>query len=144
MENLAIFTIRYVYGDRKSTTLAQARAVKWEKLKKKSTRSIPPDLDSHNLKATQVNYQASILLNFDKPDHPPSPVNHGWTLENGKCQPLRYTKAPLPERFKMSAVTDTGQRDDDDDSASDTSSCSDSDSDQEDEVPEEESENDFE
>ena len=137
MENLSIFTIRYVYGDRKSTTLAEARAVKWEKMKDKSTRSIPPDQDSHDLKAKRVNYQANILINFDKPDHPPSPVNHGWTLENGKCQPLRYTKAPLPERFKITSITETGQRDDDDDSALDTNNFSDSDS-------EEESENDFE
>ena len=137
MENLSIFTIRYVYGDRKSTTLAEARAVKWEKMKDKSTRSIPPDQDSHDLKAKRVNYQANILINFDKPDHPPSPVNHGWTLENGKCQPLRYTKAPLPERFKITSIAETGQRDDDDDSALDTNNFSDSDS-------EEESENDFE
>ena len=92
----------------------------------------------------RVYYQANILINFNKSDHPPSPVDHGWTLENGKCQPLRYTKVLLPERFKTSVITDTGQRDDDDDSASNTSSFSDYDSDQEDEVPEEENENDFE
>lgn len=79
-------------------------------------------------------------MNVDKPDHPPSPVYHGWTLENGKCQPLRYTKAPLPERFE---IFEAERDDDDDDSASDTNSSSGSDSDQEDEVSEDESEKDF-
>eukprot|EP00794_Sanderia_malayensis_P000931 gene931-241_t len=71
MEHLANFTIRHVYGDRKSTTLVEARALKWEKMKNKSTRGIPPDEDSHDLKAKRINYQANILINFDKPDHPP-------------------------------------------------------------------------
>ena len=50
MGNMAIFTVGYVY-DRKSTKLAGAQAVKWEKVKHKSIRSISPGLDSHNLKA---------------------------------------------------------------------------------------------
>eukprot|EP00794_Sanderia_malayensis_P017851 gene17851-19634_t len=145
MEHLANFTIRYVYGDRKSTTLAEARALKWEKMKNKSTRGIPPDQDSHDLKAKRVNYQTNILINFDKPDHPPSPLNHGWTLENGKCQPLRYTKAPLPEKFELPAsVGDDEDDDDDDGNASDTSSFCGSDSDLDDEVSEEECESDLE
>ena len=79
MENLAKFTIRCVYGDKKSTTLAEARLVKWQKMKNKSMRSIPPDQDSHDLKAKRVNHQVNILINFGKPCPPPSPVNHGWT-----------------------------------------------------------------
>ena len=41
IENLAIVTIRYVYGGRKSTSLAEARAVKWEKMKYESTHRMP-------------------------------------------------------------------------------------------------------
>eukprot|EP00794_Sanderia_malayensis_P006670 gene6670-7422_t len=143
MEHLANFTIRYAYGDRKSTTLAEARALKWEKMKNKSTRGIPPDQDSHDLKAKRVNYQANILINFDKPDHPPSPLNHGWTLENGKCQPLRYTKAPLPAKFELPASVGDDE-DDDQGNASNTSSFCGSDSDLDDEVSEEECKSDLE
>ena len=78
-----IFTIRCVYGDRKSTTLAVTRAVMVEKMKNKSTRSIPPDLDSHDFKEKREN-QANILINSDKPDHPllPSIMVGLWKMES--------------------------------------------------------------
>ncbi|KAG1649652.1 Potassium channel subfamily K member 18 [Nymphon striatum] len=37
-----------------------------------------------------------MMLNFDKADPPPSPINHGWTLDNGLCIPVRYTEPALP------------------------------------------------
>ena len=38
LERMALFTIKYVYGDKDSTTFAKARALKWNKMKKKSTK----------------------------------------------------------------------------------------------------------
>ena len=57
----------------------------------------PPDRDSHNLKIQRVNYQTYLFLNFYKKDLVPCPLNNGWTLDNGKCVPLRYSKPPLPK-----------------------------------------------
>ena len=41
-------------------------------------------------------------LGFDKPDAPPPPTGHGWTMQNGKCVPLRYTKEALPRSLDES------------------------------------------
>ena len=90
-DDMEQFTIRYIYKDKTSKRLAEARAKKWEAMKKKSTLRIPPDSDSHNMKVTRANYQVFILLNFMNPDAPPSPLQHGWCLREGKCAPIRYT-----------------------------------------------------
>ena len=37
-------------------------------------------------------------LGFDKPDAPPPPTGHGWTMQNGKC----YTKEALPRSLDAS------------------------------------------
>ena len=34
LERMALFTIKYVYGDKDSTTFAEARTLKWNKMKK--------------------------------------------------------------------------------------------------------------
>lgn len=39
-----------------------------------------------------------MLISFDKP----GPVNHGWTMINGKFLLLRYTKSP--ERFEIFTI----------------------------------------
>jgi len=65
-------------------------------MKRKSTSRIPPDLDSFKLHVARVNYQTYIHIAFDKPDAPPQPTGHGWTLRNGMCVPLRHTEEALP------------------------------------------------
>ena len=40
------FVIRYIYGDKHSSTLNQTRATKWKSLKKKSLMRLLPDDDS--------------------------------------------------------------------------------------------------
>ena len=85
--------------DKSSKTLAEARAKKWEGMKRKSTLRIPPDTDSHNLKVTRANYQAFIMLNFMNPDAPSSPLQHGWSLREDKCLPIRYSQPALPQRL---------------------------------------------
>ena len=83
VKDMEQFTIKYLYKDRTSKTLEEARAKKWEGMKRKSTLRIPPDRDSHNLKVTRTNYQAFIVLNFMNPDAPSSPLQHGWSLREG-------------------------------------------------------------
>lgn len=126
LKQLEQYTIKYIYKDKSSKTLAEARAKKWEGMKRKSTLRIPPDTDSHNLKVTRANYQAFIMLNFMNPDAPSSPLQHGWSLREGKCLPIRYSQPALPQRLRDARTNRTVDSDTD----SDTSDCnSDSDSD---------------
>ena len=99
LERMAPFTIKYVYRDKDSRTFAEAGALKWNKMKKKPTQRIPPDRESHNLKVKRANYQVYILHRYDKPEAPPTPLEHGWELVEGKCQPLRCISAPLPKNI---------------------------------------------
>lgn len=98
-QNMTQFTIRHVYQDRISHTLGEARTSKWMKMKKKSTLRIPPDQDSHLLKVKRVNYQVFLFYNYHSATVPPSPLGHGWTLEGGRCVPIRYTKPALPKEL---------------------------------------------
>ena len=43
-----------------------------------------------------------LHLGFDKPNAPPPPTGNGWTMQNGKCVPLRYTKEALPRSLDAS------------------------------------------
>ncbi len=128
-KDMAQFTIKYIYKDKTNKTLAEARAKKWEAMKRKSTLRIPPDADSHCLKVTRGNYQAYIWLNYMTPDAPPSPLQHGWTLREGKCLPTRYSKPALP-RCLSDVATDMNTVEPDTDSDTDSNNSeSDSDSD---------------
>ena len=88
-------------------------------MKRKSTLRIPPDTDSHNLKVTRANYQAFIMLNCMNPDAPSSPLQHGWSLREGKCLPIRYSQPALPQRLIYARTNRTAESDTD----SDTSEC---------------------
>ena len=91
------FAVKYIYRDPNCPTLSKVRASKWKALKSKSTLRLPPDRDSHELHIQRVNYQVYILLNYDKPDAPPSPIENGWFLENGTCKPRRYRQPAKPK-----------------------------------------------
>lgn len=80
---LRMFTLRIVYNDRVSVSLGKSRASKWVQMKKKTTRRLPPDENSHKQRAARVNYVTNILLNYRSKNAPPSPVSHGWTLSDG-------------------------------------------------------------
>ena len=45
-EKMTEFVIRYVYNDKVSCSLHEARAFAWRKMKKKYTQRLPPDEDS--------------------------------------------------------------------------------------------------
>jgi len=91
-------------------------------MKRKSTSRIPPDLDSFKLHVARVNYHTYIYLAFDKPDAPPQPNGHDWTLQNGTCVALRYTEEALPRSLHASLhrelqklpadLSDTGEESD--------------------------------
>ncbi len=60
-KTLRKFTLRHVYNDRKSESLAESRSSKWKKMKKKSTQHLPPDQDSHDLRALRVTTNAMFI-----------------------------------------------------------------------------------
>ena len=94
-DNMTKFTIKYVYNDKNSSTPSEARAIKWKQQKKKSLIRMIPDNDSllHHFK--RVNYICYIQKNFHLKEHP-SPLLHGWHLENGLCLPIRHSIPALP------------------------------------------------
>ena len=126
----------YVYNDKVSSTPSEARVLKWRKQKKKSLCRMIPDSDSllHNFE--RVNYMCYIQKNFHLREHP-SPLLHGWHLEDGLCLPIRYSMSAfptvMPERNQDSSSdeSDSEENGTDDDSqescGSDDYSTSDSD-----------------
>ena len=120
------FTTKYVYKDKTSKTLAEARSKKWGAMKRKSTLRIPPDTDPHHLKVTRGNYQTFIMLNFMDCDASPSPLQHGWSLQMDKYLPIKHTKPVLPQRLVNMQANDTvADTDSESDSGSDSDSASD-------------------
>ena len=120
------FTTKCVYKDEISKTHAEARAKKWDAMKRKSTLRIPPDTDSHHLKVIRGNYQTFIMLNFMDCDASPSPLQHGWNLRMCKYLPIRHTKPALPQRLvNMQANVTVADTDSESYSGSDSHSASD-------------------
>ena len=77
--------MKIIYGEKTSQNLAEARANKWSQMKKnKKTQRLPPDEDSLDQHAARVNYIAYMYNHFYLRDAPPSPLLHGYKLENGK------------------------------------------------------------
>lgn len=113
------YIIQVIYGDLKSVTAAECRANKWKQLKKKSTLRLCPDDDTLNHICERANYLSFLQMHPDLHNHP-SPVGHGWLLENGKCRPVRHTKSAVPSR--LSGVSSETALESD----SDNECCSDS------------------
>ncbi len=102
------FKIRYIYKNKTIKRPAEARAKKWDAMKKKSTLRIPPDSDSHYESDQSQLPSIHPLENFMNPDAPPSPLQHGWCLREGKCAPMRYTQPALPKYLSNFTVTAAG------------------------------------
>ena len=103
INNLKSFVIHYIYGDTQSSTLNQARATKWKRLKKKSLMHLLPDDDSLEQHIKRTNYLAYIQCHPDLRRHP-SPIGHGWELVNGYCRPVCHTKPALPISLLVSST----------------------------------------
>ena len=66
-QELFAFTRQVIYGDKKSSTMAEARA----------------------------NYLAYLVRHPTLKGHP-LPLGHGWELVGGRCRPVRHTRPALP------------------------------------------------
>ena len=120
-QNMTTFVTKYVYNDKVSSTPSEARVLKWRKQKKKSLSRMIPDSDSllHHFK--RVNYMCYIQKNFKLREHP-SPLLHGWYLEDGLCLPIRHSLPALPtvmpehDQDSSSDESDSEESETDDDS----------------------------
>ena len=79
-------------------------------------------LDSYRNK--RVIYQSNILLNFQNPEAPPNPTNHGFTNTTGLCLPIMYTKPPLPDDLNIGTTPHNSTNNEDSDSDTDESIAS--------------------
>ena len=103
-ENLNKFVIKYIYNDKLSKSLGEMRCKKWKKMKNKKGKSLARvglDEDSNSYRSKRVIYQSNILLNFQNPEAPPNPTNHGFTNMTGLCLPIMSTKLPLPNDLNI-------------------------------------------
>ena len=131
MCDMKSFVLKYVYGDKKSSSPGEARVFKWKSQKKKSFIGLPPDHDSLEIHCIRANYLAYIQRHFDMTHHP-SPLGHGWQLVDGRCRPVRYTQPSLPSELSNTV--------DDDSNSDNTSDESDVDSDSDSEASSSDSE----
>ena len=63
-----------------------------------SSEKLPPTSDALNMHIKRANYQAHIWKSTTKQYlNMPSPVDAGWTIEEGIVVPMKMTKYPAPE-----------------------------------------------
>ena len=79
--DMKAFILSKDYGEDIALTYGQARASKWQKLKKKSTVRLPPDDDTPNHHCTRQNRITYYQLHFTFVAHP-TPIGHGWEIIN--------------------------------------------------------------
>lgn len=108
--DMKTFVLSCIYGESADATCGQARASKWQKMKKKSMIRLPPDDDSLNPHVERTNYITYCQLHYNLYDHP-SPIGHGWELVNGKCRPVRYTQPPLPQQLMLPDSSEESESD---------------------------------
>lgn len=95
VQELFEFTRHVIYGDKKSSTMAEARAAKWKRMKNKSFIRLPPDADSLRQHCLRANYLAYLVRHPSLKCHP-SPLGHGWELVGGRCHTIHHTRPALP------------------------------------------------
>lgn len=97
VSNVTKFVIKYIYNDKSSLTLAQARAKKWKSMKNKTTLGLPPDEDTFRQHLLRANYQAKIWYDFEKPSAPADPQQHGYSYNGQHLSPVCHTKIACPD-----------------------------------------------
>ena len=76
--------------------MAEARTLKWKKVKNNSFSSLTLDAKSLFQHCHHAIYLAYLVLNPSLKYHPSLPLRHGWELVGGRCHPLRHTQPALP------------------------------------------------
>ena len=89
--------------------MADARASKWKKMKRKSVTCLPLDADSLRQHCYRANYFYFLHHPFLK--HHPSPVGHRWQLVGGRCRPVRHTQPALPTQLPLPGPAEENEDD---------------------------------
>ena len=109
LEGLFQLTREVIY-DKMTSNMADARASKWKKMKRKSLTRLPLDADSLRHHLYCANYLSYILCHpFLK--HHPSPVGHRWQLVGGCCRPVRHTQPALPTQLLLPGPAEENEDD---------------------------------
>ena len=98
--------IKFMYSDKTSCNLAQARAKKCKQMKNKRTLRLLPDEDSFYQQMLRANYQAKIWYDFTYPACPSSPLNHGFAIDGRLLLPVKYTTDSCPEFLNQLLIED--------------------------------------
>jgi hypothetical protein len=114
VEELFQFMRHVIYGDNNSSSMAEARAAKWKKMKNKSFIRHPPDGDSLHQHRLRANYLA-YLARHPALKHHPSPLGHGWDLVDGRCRPVHHTRSALPIHLPAPGQADSEADESEDD-----------------------------
>ena len=113
------FLLKFVYNDKKSDNIEEARTRKWKSMKNKTTMRLPPDRDSFEQHVLRANHQAQIWFNFNRCEEPPNPLNNGYRIQDNYLLPLPYTKECLPK--ELEECTDSALSENEDSSMSESS-----------------------
>jgi hypothetical protein len=114
VEKLFASTRHVIYGDNKSTTMAEARPVKWKSMKNKSFSCLPSDADSLCQHCLRANYLAYLVRHPSLKQHP-SPLGHGWEVVDGRCRPVRHTRPALPTHLPAPGPAEESESDESED-----------------------------
>ena len=112
IEDLFQFTRHIIYGDNKSTTMAESHAAKWKQMKNKTFLRLPPDADSLRQHCLRANYLSYLMRHPSLKNHP-SPIGHGWQLVDGHCRPVHHRNIALPRHLTMPGAAEENNDTDD-------------------------------
>ena len=129
IKKCSTFLINFMYADKSSRTIAEARAKKWRAMKNKTTLRLPPDEDSFIQHLHRANYQAWIWYNYGNPDGPPNPLGHGYMQEGLLVLPKPHTKEAYPMSLRNFIHEEEQEEDDSSDDGDSTEYSSSSDED---------------
>ena len=90
-----LFTLHAIYGENKSSTIAEARVARWKTIKNKSFNRLPPYANSLRQQCHRTNYLAYLMPHPSLKRHP-SPLGCGRELVGGRCRVIRHTRPALP------------------------------------------------
>ena len=113
IKKCSMFLINFIYADKTSLTISQARSKKWKAMKNKTTLRLPPDEDSFKQHLLRANYQAQIWYIFANPDAPSMSLDHGYRQECLLVLPTPHTKEACPNSLRRLVNDETFESDDD-------------------------------
>jgi len=92
IDELLKFTCNVIYGDNKSSCMAEACADKWKAMKKEVFSSDTDCLHQHFICADN---STDLVLHLSLKKHP-SLIGHGQELVDGYCHPIGHTHPAVP------------------------------------------------